>query len=61
MMTNTPHIMIFNIFVIIVVIGIFLIIVVGLLTTELQEKPKSNKFRQWWSNNIVDLDDRYND
>ena len=27
----------------------------------LEDKPKSNKFRQWWSNNIVDLDDRYND
>jgi integral membrane sensor domain MASE1 len=53
--------MIFNIFVIAIIIGIFLITVVGLLTTELQEKPKSSKFRQWWSNNIIDLDDRYND
>jgi hypothetical protein len=25
----------------------------------LEDKPKSNKFRQWWSNHIVDLDGEY--
>lgn len=25
----------------------------------LDGKPKSSKLRQWWSNNIVDLDNRY--
>ena len=25
----------------------------------LEDKPKSNKFRQWWSNHIVDLDGKY--
>lgn len=25
----------------------------------LEDKPKTNKFRQWWSNHIVDLDGKY--
>lgn len=29
------------------------------LTEYLDSKPKSHKFRQWWSNHIVDLDNRY--
>ena len=33
----------------------------GFMTRYLDAKSKSNKIRQWWSNNIVDLDDRYND
>ena len=39
--------------------GILLITVVGLITATLQEKPKSNKFRQWWSNHIADMDGKY--
>lgn len=30
------------------------------LTGYLDGKPKSNKFRKWWSKNIVDLDNLYN-
>jgi hypothetical protein len=29
------------------------------LTGYLSGKPKSNKFRKWWSENIVDLDNLY--
>lgn len=25
----------------------------------LSDKPKTNKFRQWWSNHICDLDNKY--
>lgn len=52
--------MIFNIFAITAAIGIFLITTIGLLTAELQEKPKSNKFRQWWNRHIMDMDNTYN-
>jgi enamine deaminase RidA (YjgF/YER057c/UK114 family) len=31
------------------------------VTDYLEDKPKTNKFRQWWSNNVVDLDNRYSD
>jgi hypothetical protein len=30
-----------------------------LLTGYLGGKPKSNKFRKWWSENVVDLDNLY--
>jgi len=36
-----------------------LFILVGLITEYLELKPKTNKFRQWWSRHIVDLDNRY--
>ena len=29
------------------------------LTGYLDGKPKSNKFRKWWSKNVVDLDNLY--
>ena len=60
MMINTLHIMIINIILIVIVIGIFFMVTIGLLTTELQKKPKSNKFRQWWNKYIVDMDGNYN-
>jgi hypothetical protein len=34
-------------------VGIFLI------TDKLLNVSKSNKFRKWWSNNVVDLDGKY--
>ena len=52
--------MIINIILIVIVIGIFFMVTIGLLTTELQKKPKSNKFRQWWNKYIVDMDGNYN-
>jgi len=60
-MTNTPHIMIINILIALILLAVSLILISGLLTEYLYSKPKSNKFRQWWSNHIVDLDDKYND
>lgn len=43
-------------------LSIVLLMAIIVKTTEyLQDKPKTNKFRQWWSNNIVDLDNRYSD
>jgi len=29
------------------------------LSQYLENQPTSNKFRQWWSRNVVDLDDLY--
>lgn len=29
------------------------------VTEYIDNKPKTNKFRQWWSRHIVDLDNRY--
>jgi hypothetical protein len=60
MTTSILHIMIINILIALILIAAFLILILGLLTEYLCTKPKSNKFRQWWSNHIVDLDDRYN-
>jgi hypothetical protein len=31
------------------------------ITYDLEGKLKDNKFRKWWSNHIVDLDNRYHD
>lgn len=36
-----------------------LYIVMGVTTEILSKKPKENKFRQWWSRHIVDLDGKY--
>lgn len=53
--------MIINIIIAFLAISTFTILLVALLTQHLHGKSKSNKLRQWWSNHIVDLDDRYND
>jgi len=34
-------------------------IIIFKVTEYIDNKPKTNKFRQWWSNHIVDLDKRY--
>ena len=34
-------------------------IIVFKVTEYLDTKPKTNKFRKWWSSHIVDLDNRY--
>ena len=52
--------MVFNIFLVTMILAIFLTISIGLLTQYLHGKSKLNKFRKWWSKHIVDLDDRYN-
>jgi hypothetical protein len=53
--------MIINILIALVLSAVFLILTLGLLTEHLCNRPQSSKFRQWWSNHIVDLDDTYND
>jgi len=35
--------------------------VFDITTKYLQDKPKTHKFRQWWSNNMVDLDDNFSE
>jgi hypothetical protein len=42
-------------------ISFSLFLIMGLITRELDKKPKTNKFRQWWSRHIVDLDNSYDD
>jgi len=41
------------------VISLLLFIAIVKISEYLDGKPKSHKFRQWWSNHIVDLDKRY--
>jgi cell shape-determining protein MreC len=57
MTINILQAMIFNIMLILslLIVGVFKI------TDYLIDKPKSNKFRQWWSNHIADIDNRYED
>ena len=46
-------------FVCVALFGIIALTIV-ILTGYLDGKPKSNKFRKWWSENVVDLDNLYN-
>jgi hypothetical protein len=39
----------------------FIMVMFIKVTDYLENKPKTNKFRQWWSNNMVDLDNKYSD
>lgn len=41
------------------IISIPLYASVGILSQYLERKSKTSKLRQWWSNNVVNLDDRY--
>jgi len=45
--------------VILVLISIASMVLVDMITKHLDTKPKTNKFRQWWSNNVCDLDNRF--
>jgi hypothetical protein len=40
--------------------SIALMVFIGYFTAYIDKKPKSNKLRQWWSNNICDLDNKFN-
>ena len=51
--------MVINILVIFASISLCLMLTMGILTRYLYNKPKSNKFRQWWNNHIVDMDGKY--
>lgn len=38
---------------------VVLMAAVKTISDYLQGKPKSNRFRKWWTNNMVDLDNLY--
>ena len=43
------------------VISLTVFIAIFKFTEYLDNKPKSNKLRQWWSRHIVDLDNLYHE
>lgn len=40
--------------------SVALMVFIGYFTAYIDKKPKSNKLRQWWSNNVCDLDNKFN-
>jgi hypothetical protein len=54
-------IMIIKIFLLFCIISVASVLIMGFITYKIDKKPKSNKFRQWWSRHIVDLDNKYHD
>jgi hypothetical protein len=48
-----------NIILTAVILSPVLLILMGFITKYLDNKPKSNKIRQWWSRHVCDLDDLY--
>lgn len=50
---------VFKIYLIIVLLSIPVFLGIVLVTEYLVKHPKSNKTRKWWSNNVVDLDNKY--
>jgi hypothetical protein len=53
--------MLFKLFILLVLFSAFTMFGIFLITDKLLNVSKSNKFRKWWSNNVVDLDNKYND
>jgi hypothetical protein len=51
--------MIIKIYLLLVLISIPTFIGTILITECLVKIAKTNKFRKWWSSNVVDLDDKY--
>lgn len=49
----------FTIYLIGVGIGCVFTLSIFYITDRLNDVPKSNKFRQWWSKHIVDMDGKY--
>jgi nucleoside recognition membrane protein YjiH len=48
-----------TIYLILVFISFLLAVIMFYITNKLSNAPKPNKFRQWWSKHIVDLDGKY--
>ena len=42
-----------------IILSPVILISMALITRYLDNKPKSNKIRQWWSRHICDLDNLY--
>jgi len=59
MTINTLQAMGSNIILTAVILSPVLLILMGFITKYLDNKPKSNKIRQWWSRHVCDLDDLY--
>ena len=53
--------MIIEIIVIAAISSIVIMFTILKVTDYLIDKPKTNKFRKWWSSHIVDLDHKYHD
>jgi hypothetical protein len=53
--------MLFKLFILLVLFSAFIMFGIFLITDKLLNVSKSNKFKKWWSNNVVDLDNKYND
>jgi hypothetical protein len=51
--------MIVKIYLLLVLISIPTFMGIILITERLVKIAKTNKFRKWWSNNVVDLDNKY--
>jgi hypothetical protein len=51
--------MIVKIYLLLILISIPTFIAIALITERLVKIAKTNKFRKWWSSNVVDLDDKY--
>lgn len=51
--------LIFKIYLVLVLLSIPIFLGVILITEHLVGMSKSNKFKKWWNNNIVDLDNKY--
>ena len=50
-----------KILLILTAISLLSFIAMAKISEYLTDKPKSSKLRQWWSNHICDLDNRYQD
>lgn len=48
-----------KLFIILAALSVGIIIFVMYISTVLEDKPNTNKFKQWWSKHIVDLDGKY--
>jgi hypothetical protein len=59
MTINTLQVMGSNIILTAVILSPVILISMALITKYLDNKPKSSKIRQWWSNHICDLDNLY--
>jgi len=59
MTINTLQTMSSNIILTAIILSPLLLILMGFITKYLDNKPKSNKIRQWWSRHVCDLDDLY--
>lgn len=51
--------MVLKIYLILALFSVPGMLAITIITNSLSKTPKQGKFRKWWSNNIVDLDNKY--